>query len=127
MSGQRLLAEWEPQDVVLLTWPHKDTNWDYILDDVTQLYEALATIICDYADLVIAVPPDELDAVSDRLAKMGSPLEYIHLSPVRSKDTWARDDGTLTVQTAARMRLLDFNFSGWGEKYPPELDIQITG
>lgn len=127
MSGQRLLAEWEPQDAVMLTWPHKDTNWDYVLDDVTQLYEALATIICDYADLVIAVPPDDLESVRDRLAKMGAPLEYIHLYPARSNDTWARDHGPLTVETAAGMKLLDFNFNGWGNKYPAELDNQITG
>lgn len=126
MSGQRLLAEWEPQDAVLLTWPHKDTNWDYILEDVTQLYEALATVICDYADLVIAVPAGEMETVSARLAEMGAPLEYIHLYPVRSNDTWARDHGPLTVETESGMKLLDFNFNGWGNKYPAELDNQIT-
>ena len=41
MSSQRLPAEWEPQDAVMLTWPHKNSPWDWILDDVVELYEAL--------------------------------------------------------------------------------------
>jgi agmatine deiminase len=27
MSLQRLPAEWEPQDAIMLTWPHKNTDW----------------------------------------------------------------------------------------------------
>jgi len=126
MSGQRLLAEWEPQDAVLLTWPHKNTNWDYILDDVVQLYEALVTVICDYADLVIAAPADELDEIRSRLQQMNVPLEYVYLYPVASNDTWARDHGPLTVLTDSGFKLLDFEFNGWGNKHPFELDNQIT-
>src|SRR5690606_15524618 len=126
MSGQRLLAEWEPQDAVLLTWPHKNTNWDYILDDVIQLYEALVTVICDYADLVIAAPTDELDEIRARLQQMNVPLEYVYLYPVASNDTWARDHGPLTVMTDSGLKLLDFEFNGWGNKHPFELDNQIT-
>lgn len=126
MSSQRLLAEWEPQDAVLLTWPHKNTNWDYILDDVIQLYEALVTVICDYADLVIAAPVDEIDEIRGRLAAMGAPLEYIHIYPVPGNDTWARDHGPLTVETESGMKLLDFIFNGWGNKFESALDNQIS-
>lgn len=126
MSSQRLLAEWEPQDAVLLTWPHKNTDWDWILDDVTELYEALATVISDYADVVIAVPGEELDAVRVSLEAMGAPMEYIYLYPVEGNDTWARDHGPLTVETDAGMKLLDFTFNGWGNKFASELDNQIT-
>lgn len=126
MSGQRLLAEWEPQDAVLLTWPHKDTHWKSALDEVTQLYEALATVISDYADVVIAVPPDALEEVRSRLEEMDAPLEYIHLYPVPGNDTWARDHGPLTVETVEGMKLLDFAFNAWGNRYPFELDNLIT-
>lgn len=125
MSSQRLPAEWEPQDAVMLTWPHKNTGWNWILDEVTELYEALATVISDYADVVIAVPEGEVDLVRARLEAMGAPMEYIYLYPCISNDTWARDHGPLTVETAEGYKLLDFIFNGWGNKHPHELDNQI--
>lgn len=126
MSSQRLPAEWEPQDAVMLTWPHKNSPWDWILDDVVELYEALATVICDYADVVIAVPETQVDEVRTRLDAMGAPLEYIHLYPCASNDSWARDHGPLTVETTDGFKLLDFQFNGWGNKFPHELDDQIS-
>ena len=126
MSSQRLPAEWEPQDAVMLTWPHKNSPWNWILDDVVELYEALATVICDYADVVIAVPEAQLDEVRSRLEAMGAPLEYIHLYPCASNDTWARDHGPLTVETPDGFKILDFQFNGWGSKFPHDLDDQIS-
>lgn len=126
MSSQRLPAEWEPQDAVMLTWPHKNSPWDWILDDVVELYEALATVICDFADVVIAVPENQIDEVRSRLEAMGAPLEYIHLYPCASNDSWARDHGPLTVETGDGFKLLDFQFNGWGNKFPHDLDNQIS-
>lgn len=126
MSNQRLPAEWEPQDAIMLTWPHKDSPWDWILDDVVELYEALATVICDYADVVIAVPENQLEEVRSRLEAMGAPMEYIHLYPCASNDSWARDHGPLSVETPDGFKLLDFQFNGWGNKFPHDLDNQIS-
>ncbi len=124
--SQRLPAEWEPQDAILLTWPHKNTDWNWILDEVTELYEALATVICDYADVVIAVPAGELEPVRQRLEAMGAPMEYVYLYPCDSNDTWARDHGPITVQSAQGFKLLDFKFNAWGGKFPFDLDNAIS-
>ena len=37
-----MLAEWEPQSCVQLTWPHKDTDWAPILPEIIAVYEELA-------------------------------------------------------------------------------------
>lgn len=126
MSSQRLPAEWEPQDAVMLTWPHKGTAWNWIIDEVTELYEALATVMSDYADVIIAAPEDELVSIRVRLEAMGAPMEYIYLYPCTSNDTWTRDHGPLSVETADGFKLLDFKFNGWGNKFPHELDDQVT-
>lgn len=126
MTTQRLIAEWEPQDAVLLTWPHTKTDWSWIIHDVTELYEALATVISDFADVVIALPQDQIDEVKSRLEAMDAPLEYIYFYPIDTNDTWARDHGPLTVQTSQGFKLLDFTFNGWGNKFAAELDNQIT-
>jgi agmatine deiminase len=124
MTNLRFPAEWEPQDAILLVWPHKDTAWE--LDDLVQLYEALVSVICDFADLVIAIPETQIAGVRSRLEAMEVPLEYVYFYPVESNDTWARDFGPITVQTKQGMKLLDFNFNGWGEKFKFELDNTIT-
>lgn len=126
MMTQRLPAEWEPQDAILLAWPHKNTGWDWQLDDLVQLYEALVSVICDFADLVIAIPESEIESVRMRLAAMDVPLEYVYFYPLATNDTWARDFGPITVQTEQGMKLLDFSFNAWGEKYKFDLDNLVT-
>jgi len=126
LRAQRLPAEWEPVDAVMLTWPHKDSDWNWILDEVTELYEALATVICDYADVVIAVPAAELEPVRSRLEAMGAPMEYVYLYPCESNDTWARDHGPLCVQTSTGFKALDFQFNAWGGKFAWQLDNAIN-
>jgi agmatine deiminase len=126
MTNQRLPAEWEPQDAILLAWPHKNTPWDWQLDDMVQLYEALVSVICDYADVVIALPEAAITEVRERLAAMEIPLEYVYFYPVDCNDTWVRDFGPITVQTDAGMKLLNFEFNAWGEKYPFDLDNQVS-
>ncbi|HWV15992.1 MAG TPA: agmatine deiminase family protein [Cellvibrio sp.] len=123
---QRLFAEWEPQDAVLLAWPHKNTDWEWMLEDITQLYEALVSVICDYADIVIALPAAEIDATRARLEAMSVPLEYVYFYPVDTRDIWVRDYGPMAVQTEEGVKLLDFIFNGCGEKYHPEVDGQVA-
>lgn len=126
MTNLRFPAEWEPQDAIFLAWPHKDTLWGWQLDDVVQLYEALVSVICDYADLVIAIPETEIEPVKVRLAAMDVPLEYIYFYPVETNDTWVRDFGPISVQTGQGIKLLDFRFNGWGEKYKWDLDNLVS-
>ncbi len=124
MKNLRLPAEWEPQDAILLAWPHKNTAWR--LDDLVPLYEALVSIICDYADVVIAIPEADIAEVKSRLAAMEIPLEYVYFHPVESNDVWIRDFGPITVETSEGMKLIDFGFNGWGRKYPFDLDNNIS-
>jgi agmatine deiminase len=126
MTNPRLPAEWEPQDAILLAWPHKNTGWADRLDELEQLYEALVSVICDYADVVIALPEAMMESVRLRLEAMEIPLEYVYFYAVETNDTWARDFGPITIQTDAGMRLLDFKFNAWGSKYSFELDNQTS-
>ena len=97
----RLPAEWEPQSGVQLTWPHAQTDWAYMLDEITETYRQMAEAIERYEPVLIVNPP--------------------------TNDTWARDHGFITlVNDHGDTRLLDFRFNGWGEKFPAELDNAIN-
>ena len=106
-----MLAEWEHQRMVQLTWPHEGTDWAPILDEITAVYEEMA-----------------------REIRKREPLLIVDKIP--HNDTWARDHGFITVESLSpipspkgegkRLLLLDFCFNGWGEKFEAALDNQIN-
>ena len=96
-----MLAEWEPQTAVQLTWPHKDTDWAPILPEITAVYEEMKREI-ESRETVIVV------------------------DDIPHNDTWARDHGFITVEESGQLILLDFKFNGWGEKFAAELDNDIN-
>ena len=117
-----MLAEWEPQSMVQLTWPHKDTDWAPMLDEITAVYEEMAREISLREGLIIVAPES---------VQLPSSITY-HPSPIASNDTWARDHGFITVEEPSPIThhpspiLLDFCFNGWGEKFEATLDNQIN-
>ena len=96
-----MLAEWEHQSMVQLTWPHEGTDWAPILDEITAVYEEMA-----------------------REIRKREPLLIVDKIP--HNDTWARDHGFITVEENSVLFLLDFCFNGWGEKFEATLDNQIN-
>jgi agmatine/peptidylarginine deiminase len=114
---RRMLAEWEQQSAVQLTWPHKDTDWAPILPEITAVYEEMAREISQREDLIIVAPEGFV-----------KPVAKCQLVIVKSNDTWARDHGFITVkENSGELILLDFCFNGWGEKFEAKLDNEING
>ena len=120
-----LPAEWARQSGVQLTWPHEDTDWAPILKEVTECYIRMALEIAEREQLIIVTPkPKEVEQLlRQRLPKRALP--NITLCEAATNDTWARDHGFITLQTSMGHLLLDFQFNGWGRKFPAELDNQI--
>ncbi len=116
-------AEWEEQEFVQLTWPHSGTDWAYMLDDVQKCFTRIAAAIAAREKLLIVTPePDEVIGMIDGLL----PLENVCIARIDSNDTWARDHGAITVMEGGRPCLLDFQFNGWGLKFPSDKDNLIT-
>lgn len=117
-NKRRMLAEWEAQSMVQLTWPHKDTDWAPILSDITAVYRNMAREIAKREALLIVAPA----SLSTELGKM----ENASITSFTSNDTWARDHGFITVEEDQQLVLLDFQFNGWGEKFEAERDNAIN-
>ena len=111
----RLPAEWEPQSMVQLTWPHAKTDWAPMLDEITKTYHEMASAISSREDLLIVAPVAFRSTLNS---------EFLILN---SNDTWARDHGFITlVDDEGHARLLDYCFNGWGEKFEADLDNAIN-
>ena len=50
----RLPAEWEAQDGVLLAWPHRGTDWAYMLDDVRPVFVEIIRQITRFERVLLA-------------------------------------------------------------------------
>ena len=117
-KNRRMPAEWEQQSAVQLTWPHEGTDWAPILPEITAVYEEMAREISKRERLIL-------------------------VDDIPHNDTWARDHGFITVEEtdaedlqacphnptgtkASSLKLLDFQFNGWGQKFPANLDNQIN-
>ena len=52
-NDYRLPSESEPQQALMLTWPHQNTDWKDYLDEITAVYIAMADAITKQEDLWI--------------------------------------------------------------------------
>lgn len=50
----------------------------------------------------------------------------IRLCFMAANDVWARDFGPISIVQDGQLRLLDFTFNGWGNKFEAALDNRIT-
>ena len=112
-ENYRLPAEWEPQSAVQLTWPHAGTDWAPMLDEILETYRQMVAAIERYEPVLTVSPGNTLYSTIN-----------VHCS---TDDTWARDHGFITlVNDRGNARLLDFQFNGWGEKFPASQDNAIN-
>ena len=123
-SLKRLPAEWEPQDGVLICWPHERTAWAPYLNEAEAVLMDIAEAIARFERLIVVVPDEE--CVRTKLAARGVNMKNVALYEIESNDIWARDFGPITIYEDGKPVLLDFTFNGWGGKHKSALDNQIT-
>ena len=118
VRSPHLPAEWALQSGVQLTWPHEDTDWAPMLDEVERCFMDIAREVARRERLLIVHPrPEE---IKEKLTQAGVPMEC------DTNDTWARDHGAITMLDTDGPSLLDFTFNGWGLKFAADKDNRIT-
>lgn len=117
-----LPPEWYPQSAVQLTWPHKDTDWAPILEEVIPCFVSIAKEIIKREKLVIVCPQQQ----EVRMQLGDVDYSRIIFCEMETNDTWARDHGGITVFEKNIPMVYDFVFNGWGMKYPANWDNLIT-
>lgn len=120
MNCRRLPAEWERHGGVILAWPHADTDWAPILDEVSDCFENIIRAVAA-EEIAIVIAPDT-SVPRSRLAGLDNVL-YVTLP---TNDTWARDFGPITVLENGTPVMYDFRFNGWGLKFPADKDNLLT-
>ena len=116
-------AEWYPQSGIQLTWPHEETDWAYMLDEVITCYIELAREIARRERLLIVTPhPKQVKQLLQGVVD----LEAVTFAQCPTNDTWARDHGGITLFCDGTPAIYDFKFNGWGLKFAANYDNLIT-
>ncbi len=122
----RLPAEWEPQDAVVVAWPHAGTDWADRLDAVEKTYVALVCAIAASTRALVCVADGEIRArATALLADNGADLSRIAFIEIEYDDTWLRDSGPITLTDGQTFVLNDFRFTGWGGKFEAGRDDRL--
>lgn len=124
----RFPAEWEPQQAVIIAWPHPLTDWLPRLGSVESCYVRMSAAIARHVSrlVIITTSPDHVSSLIRDDVDMAKVtfLDYL------TNDTWIRDFGPLSVlHTCPRgtiPTLCDFQFNGWGMKFAAGRDNQAT-
>ena len=123
MENKTILpAEWYPQSAVQLTWPHEDTDWAPILDEVIPCFVSIAKEVIKRENLLIVCRDEQ--AVREQLGDVD--YSRILFREMETNDTWARDHGGISVFDDGAPMVYDFVFNGWGMKYAANYDNLIT-
>lgn len=119
-------AEWAPQSAVMLTWPHRGTDWSDVLAEVEPVFMAIAQAVLRFEHVLISCEDPQ------RVLQLQTTLDHYavdHSLPGRARvvaapadDTWARDHGPFATVSDQGQQLLDFRFNAWGAKFPHEKD-----
>ncbi|WP_227367902.1 agmatine/peptidylarginine deiminase [Halomonas sp. M20] len=125
---QRLLPEWHPQDAVQLTWPSVDSDWAPLLERIEATLETMVVAITRYQRVLISVPDHSThERLTATFHHLGVPMDRLILVEAPADDTWARDHGPIAVERDGDIVLLDYEFTGWGGKFPAKRDNALTG
>lgn len=121
-NNKYLPAEWAEQAFVQLTWPHENTDWAFMIDEVNKCFAMLAKAIVNFANVLIVC--ENANALKPILSDIDfSRITFVELP---SNDTWARDHGGITVFEDGKAVVHDFGFNGWGLKFAANHDNLIT-
>ena len=118
----KLPAEWEPQDAIMMAWPHRGTDWHYMLSEAQACFKAVARAIVSEMCLIVIAP--DADDVKHQLSDIDH-NDRILYQEIDTNDTWARDFGPISVTGNGKQLMLDFKFNAWGLKFAACLDNLI--
>ncbi|ACK65060.1 Agmatine deiminase [Rippkaea orientalis PCC 8801] len=123
-----LPAEWYEQDGVMLTWPHRETDMEPFLEQVYPVYLNICQEITKRQKLLLVVHNLCLKSeVESLLYSHNIDVSQVIFVIAPTNDIWARDHGPITLTNSQeKLKVIDFIFNGWGNKYKSFFDNQIN-
>jgi agmatine deiminase len=125
-GGFYMPAEWEKHEGTWLQWPHDDTHAGTQMR-LEHLWLRMTEALHKYEVVHILVPDERRqDHLYQQVVYYGFDQTNIDLRVLPTNDVWARDSGPIfLVNDKGELAATDWNFNGWGERYPFDKDTQV--
>ncbi len=136
--GFHFPAEFEPQEALWLSWPHKEASWPGKLDSIFNSYCEFVLRVASHQKVNINVANEVMKQFAVRtiqnsiygksVNQLNSLMANITFYFHPTNDAWCRDHGPaflINKETKEKV-IVDWDYNAWGDKYPPhELDDNI--
>jgi agmatine deiminase len=119
--GFAMPPEWSPHAATWMGWPCDDELWIGELEEVRREFAQLVRAVADFEPVELLVRDGEADA--DAAARLAGANVRLHRVPY--DDVWLRDSGPIFVAREGRLRLVNWEFNGWGRKYDASTDNEV--
>jgi agmatine deiminase len=128
--GYYFPAEFDPQESMWLSWPHKEESWPGKIDTIYAPYSLFIKEVSKGQKVNINVANEAMKNFAlGHLEKAGVNLAQIRFHYFPTNDAWCRDHGPAFIinpKAEQKKALVKWEYNAWGEKYPPhDLDNQI--
>jgi agmatine deiminase len=126
--GFRMPAEWEPQEAIWLSWPHKRASWPGHFRPIPAKFAEIAAHISRRQKVRFNIARPLQKRAWALLSRAGAELANVEFYPHPTNDAWCRDHGPIFVKNdrTGEVALTDWKYNAWGDKYPPyHLDNRV--
>ncbi|QOY54980.1 agmatine deiminase family protein [Candidatus Sulfurimonas marisnigri] len=117
---KRLIAEFEEQSFTQIIFPHAKTDWVEYLDEAETTFTNIINEIIKYQKCLVVC--SDIEDVKSRFEHNVN----LYFVEYETNDTWARDSSALCIEDSSHVKLLDFNFTGWGGKFDASKDNAMS-
>src|SRR4051812_22378974 len=119
--GFAMPAEWSPHSATWMAWPSDDDLWLGELEPVRHEFGDLVRGVAAFEPVELLVRDGEAEA--DAVSRLSGANVRLHRVPY--DDVWLRDSGPIFVAREGRLRLVNWEFNGWGRKYDAATDNEV--
>ena len=108
-DGFRMPGEHEPQQAVVMAWPHRPDTWRDNAGPAREAFAQVAAAILPATPVILCVAADQAEQ-----ARATLPPE-VQILEIPSDDSWMRDIGpSYVVNGRGELRGVDWEFNAWG-------------
>lgn len=124
----RFPAEWEPQEGVLLCFPHNGRDWP---GKFGAIQWALVDFIKKVAEVekvfLVVDSPEHQSSVLDKLTRAAVQIDRIQFITCKTNRSWMRDSGPIGLYRGRQRTFLKFAFNAWAKYSNYFLDRHVAG
>ena len=112
-------AEWEPQEAIWLSWPHRRATWPGQFQPVPAAYAKFVAAISRFQDVRINASTSLQRTARRYCVEARADMSRVTFFDHPTDDAWCRDHGPIFVKNdrTGEVAITDWPFNAWGGKY----------